>query len=489
MNDEAYPERERWARFRFAIVGPLLAAPPAHGELHGALERLAKQTWHHPVSGEPVRFAFSTIERWFHAARSAPVDPISPLRRQVRRDAGEQRSLAAGLREALRTQYRNHPSWSYLLHAQNLAVLAEQERALGSMPSYDTVRRYMKSHAMHRQPRKRSRPHTAGVEQARQRLEHFEVRSFEVEFTNALHHADYHNGSLKVVTRAGDWETPVLFASLDDHSRVACHVQWYLHECGETFAHGTSQAFQKRALPRGYLTDNGGPMTCAEVRHGLHDLGVTHHTTLAYSPHQNAKSEVFWASVEGRLLAMLENDRELTLERLNAATQAWVELEYNRSMHAELATSPLDRYLHSPDVGRDSPDSDALRRAFRTEVKRTLRRSDGTLSLAGQRFEVPSAYRHLSRLHVRYARWDLSRVDLLDPRTGEPLCALYPLDKNANADGRRRRLAPLPDEPATTASSAPPDEIAPLLKKLMADFAATGLPPPYLSTPDPEPES
>ena len=40
---------DRWARLRFAIIGPLLAAPPAKGELRQALEALAKKRWKHPV--------------------------------------------------------------------------------------------------------------------------------------------------------------------------------------------------------------------------------------------------------------------------------------------------------------------------------------------------------------------------------------------------------------------------------------------------------
>ena len=31
-------------------------------------------------------------------------------------------------------------------------------------------------------------------------------------------------------------------------------------------------------------------------------LGIVHHTTLPYSPEQNAKQEVFWAQIEGRLV-------------------------------------------------------------------------------------------------------------------------------------------------------------------------------------------
>jgi hypothetical protein len=122
-----------------------------------------------------------------------------------------------------------------------------------------------------------------------------------------------------------------------------------------------------------------------------------------------------------------------------------------------------------------------LRAAFRIEVKRKHRRSDGTVSLAGQRFEIPSRYRRLDEIHLRYARWDFSRVDLIDARSGQVLCPLRPLDKAANADALRRLV-----DPATTDTSAMPAAagIAPLLKKMIADYAATGLPPAYLPTAD-----
>ncbi|NEV65453.1 IS481 family transposase, partial [Thiorhodococcus minor] len=63
------PPRERWARLRFAIIGPLLAAPPPSGQLQTALAVLAEKTWRHPVSGLDVRFGVSTLERWYYAAR------------------------------------------------------------------------------------------------------------------------------------------------------------------------------------------------------------------------------------------------------------------------------------------------------------------------------------------------------------------------------------------------------------------------------------
>ncbi len=41
-------------------------------------------------------------------------------------------------------------------------------------------------------------------------------------------------------------------------------------------------------------------------------------------------------------MAMLEGEAELTLSKLNEATQAWVELDYHRKRHSELGTTPLD---------------------------------------------------------------------------------------------------------------------------------------------------
>jgi len=267
---------------------------------------------------------------------------------------------------------------------------------------------------------------------------------------------------------------------LDDRSRLACHLQWYLDETAETLIHGLSQAIQKRGLPRALLTDNGGAMLAAETRQGLSDLGIVHETTLPHSPYQNAKQEVFWAAVEGRLLAMLEGVDELTLGQLNEATQAWVELEYNREVHSEIGCAPIKRWVEGPDLSRPSPTTVELRRAFRAEASRTQRRSDGTISLEGRRFEVPSRYRHFERLRLRYARWDLRSVDLLDPNTDAILCPLYPLDKTANADGRRRPLEPLAAEDSVDEAVTPQSGMAPLLRQLLEEYAATGLPPAYL---------
>jgi hypothetical protein len=84
---------------------------------------------------------------------------------------------------------------------------------------------------------------------------------------------------------------------------------------------------------------------------------------------------------------------------------------------------------------------------------------------------------------VRYARWVLRSFELIDPHTQATLCPLYPLDKSANAEGVRRNRASAPVMPVTQQGEMPA-----LLRKLLADYAATGRPPAYLPKPPRDPE-
>ena len=472
---------ERWAHTRFAIIGWLLAAPPGKGELKAAIAELAQRTWQHPTTGEPVRFGFSTIERWYYRALRERTDPVGSLRRKRRLDAGEQHAVSDAVRQAIFTQYAAHKSWSVQLHHDNLAALSQTQPDLQPVPSYPTLRRFMKANGLVKRRRLTPR-RTDGAERAEARIADREIRSYEAEYVNALWHWDCHHGSRKVLNRRAEWVTPILFGVIDDRSRLACHLQWYLAETAENIAHGLAQAIQKRGLPRAALSDNGAAMTAAEITQGLARLGILHQRTLPYSPYMNAKQEAFWGPVEGRLMAMLEHVPDLTLALLNEATQAWVEQDYNGKRHSDLGEAPMTRFLAGPTVARPSPDSDTLRLAFTRSDTRTQRRSDGTIVINGRRFELPNRYRHLTRIEVRYAEWDLSTVHLVDAQTGAALARLYPQDKTLNASGLRRSLDPVSTatgKPELT-PAAPAPTIPPLLARMLDRQAASALAPPYL---------
>jgi len=172
ITSDDLPQRDRWARLRFAIIGPLLAAPPAAGELREALNILAAKVWRHPFTGLEIRFGCSTLERWYYAAKKA-ADPVQALRNQVRGDIGRFPSLSAEAVQVLTGLYRDHPGWTAQLLHDNLRVTLAT--AGTKCPSYPSVRRYLKAQGLLR--RRPLRRVSEGALAARDRLEQREVRS------------------------------------------------------------------------------------------------------------------------------------------------------------------------------------------------------------------------------------------------------------------------------------------------------------------------
>jgi putative transposase len=484
---DSAPARVKWAQFRFSVVGPLLSAPPRQGHLRAELERLAAKEWRHPISGQPKMLAYSTVQRWYYQALRERANPVDALARKVRKDCGAPRGLDAKLVKVIFAQHKMYPDWSYKLHRDNLKILVERDPTLGTLPAYRTLLRFMTANGLFK--RKRKGPAgSPGAKRAEWRFEHREVRSYESEYVAGLWHTDFHHGSVRVLRGEGRWVHPVLCAILDDHSRLCCHAQWYYDEDAESFVHALIQAFLKRGLPRSLMSDNGSPMIAGETREGLARLGIVAEHTLPYSPHQNGKQENWWSLVEGRALAMLEGVPDLTLAKLNEATLAWIEMEYHRSIHSAIAATPLERYLKAESVAREAPSIDELRVAFTCLQTRTQRRSDGTVSIGGVRFEVPSRFGHVKRIHVRYAQWDLARAYVCDAKTGDVIAPVYPQDKARNAElARRQKETPL-GRTASTPEDHAPETMAPLMQKYLADYAATGLPPAYLPKPE-EPQA
>ena len=466
-------QSQKLAEFRFSIIGNLLSSPPKRGEGLKEFKKLAAKQWEHPITGALVSYHWHTIEQWYYDARNDQLNSIDVLRPKIRSDKGRSRSLSEEVKKIIRERYGEYKSWSYQLHRDNLAVDLKN-RNISPIPSYSTVRRYLLSVGKYKV--KRCRNHNRpGYKKARRAQDGREIRSYENEYVNGLWHLDFHYGSREIITSTGEIARPICLAVIDDHSRLLCHIQWYLSESADDLIHGFNQALQKRGVPRSLMTDNGSAMTSAEFTEGLMRLGIVHKLTLPYSPHQNGKQEVLWGQLEGRLMAMLKNKKVITLKELNDLTTAWAEIEYNKSNHTELNSTPLNRFLNNSDVSRNCPDLDYLNQMFRREVIRTVRRSDATISVESKRFEIPYQYKHFRKIRIRYAKWDLSLMHMVSD-SGKILARIFPLDKTKNSSGARKIVETETDDKLTEES----DRLPPLLEEIVTKYNNIGLPPAYL---------
>jgi putative transposase len=409
--------------FRYGVISELLSRPPVEGELATRLREMAERYFVTPWDKESIKISVRTLERWYSAARKAE-RPSEILQPKIRTDRGNSRSLTEEHRSWLMDYRMRFPSWSVQLLFDNM-MFAEMK---SKIPSYSTVLRYLKKQGFHVYS-SRNKKHKAK-----------EIRSYEVEFVGQMWHMDFHKGSRMVVTESGEFKQPICMAIVDDKSRLVCHVQWFLNETAEVLVHGLIQAILKRGLPRTFYSDNGSAMKAEEFKAGLIALDIKQENTLPYAAYQNGKQESFWQPLEGRLIKMLPKHKRLTLDVLNAVTQAWVEQDYHVKIHSEINQTPYDRFFNSTNVLRPAPEYNDLKCSFRMQVTRTVRSTDATLTLDGVRFQLPECYAHMKTLLLRYARWDLGEAEIICPDTHKSVGTIHPLDKLANSFGARKEI-------------------------------------------------
>jgi putative transposase len=187
---------------------------------------------------------------------------------------------------------------------------------------------------------------------------------------------------------------------------------------------GWRRPCKKRALPRSIMSDNGAAMSAAEFTQGVRgDWGFCIKPTLPYSPYQNAKMEFLWTPV----LRVACCPCWKVKRNSDTGSAEPGDPGLGRKGISPQTPCRTERYAHCnaickiPMWGRDSPGSTGIaQRPFGARAHAKQRRSDGTISLDGKRFEVPSRYRHLEYIHLHYAQWDPGGVDMVDERSQDP---------------------------------------------------------------------
>ena len=148
--------------------------------------------------------------------------------------------------------------------------------------------------------------------------------------------------------------------------------------------------------------------------------------------------------------------------------QAWIEIGYNRKIHRGSGARPIDLFVSAKNVGLPALDEDTLKRAFRIEETRRPRSSDKVIRIHKIPFRIPERFHHRKEVTVRYARWDLGFVHLVDSQSGKELERIFPVDKEANADGIRRTL----DNPVKVSMAETRNQLPPLLKEQIKSYEA-----------------
>ena len=352
------PRRRDIALFRYGLIREA-ADPDLTPAQRGQLVRALAAKEHRGPDGEWTRVGRSTLDRWIVAYRAGGFDALIPAerRRELVCDV-ELLDLAVRLK-------RENPRRT-ATHIVELIVtdLAGQDR---QVPSDRTVQRHFARLGLNVRP-DGSPPEAFG--------------RFEAAKVNDLWVGDVAHGP-----RVGGAKA-LLFAFMDDHSRLIVGHRWGRHEDVLRLEAALRRGLSSRGVPKRIYVDNGSPFVSHQLQRVCAVLGIRLVHSRPGRPQGRGKIERFFATVRSQFLVEIADDQLASLDELNRLFTAWVETRYHHRPHRETGQSPLARFTAAgiPHV----PSPAQLREAFLWSETRTVTKTS-MVSLHGNSYEVDPA--------------------------------------------------------------------------------------------------
>ncbi len=353
---EEQPTRraEDIALFRYALVREAADEKLSAAERGRIVRRLAEVT-HTGPDGTPTSVSRPTIDRWIRAYRSGGFAGLQPTPRRVEpRTPAGLLMLACDLR-------REDP-------ARTAAHIAEMITA---------------SHEWSPHPRTLQRHFRAlGLTRAALTGANIAFGRFEATRPNELWVGDALHGPVIGGKKA------ILFAFLDDHSRLVTGHRWTWSEDTLSAESALRRGILSRGVPATVYLDNGSSFVSKQLLRALAILGARLVHSRPGRPQGRGKIERFFRTVRDQFLIEADHSDIPTLEALEQRFVAWTERVYHRRVHSETGQTPLDRFsvLGSPQI----PPMALVREAFLFSEWRTVTKT-ATVSLFSNHYEVDQA--------------------------------------------------------------------------------------------------
>jgi putative transposase len=220
-----------------------------------------------------------------------------------------------------------------------------------------------------------------------------------------------HGPKLPDPAAPGQQRQTVLFAFIDDHTRLVPHAQFYWNEQLPRLEDCLKHAIARYGRPLAIYADQGAVFRAQQLDATCATLGVQRILAKPYSPQAKGKIERFFGFVRSDFLPELALVASVhTLDELNLSFLAWLEVVYHRKLHTETGQSPLDRFRQDEAPTVRPVDPLTLRNAFLYRVTRQAAKT-GHVNFQGNRYSVPG-YLVGQKVELRYDPFDLANVEV-----------------------------------------------------------------------------
>jgi len=317
------PKSEKVALFRYGLIATLVLERLSRGELMRRARELATLHYDIPWS-ERTTISVGTLLKWANRYRKGGLEALGPARRK---DRGKSRVISPQLAQLIERLMRENPHRTGTTLLRELALSSDDPTT--APLSAATLYRFLKEQ---------------GLTQ-KQLLAPPAHKKFEAEFANQIWQSDMMFGPY-IPRPGGGKQQAMLYAILDDASRLIPHAQFYADEGLESLLDCTRQAVAARGIPVRLYVDNGKVYRSAQLARIAATLGILIVHTPPYQPEGRGKIERFFRSVREQFLASLDLKQVSGMEDLNTRLDAWIQTAYHRTPHGGLApnTTPLQRW-------------------------------------------------------------------------------------------------------------------------------------------------
>ena len=363
------------ALFRYSVIREA-ADPALSTRQRGRLVRAICEVPHAGPDGVAVRVARSTADDWIRAWRAGGFEALKPKARAISPKVPDE---IFALAEALR---RENPDRTAAHICQIIAATN------GWAPNERTLQRYFRRVGL-------TRRELAGG--AGDRFGRFEAaRPNELWTGDALHGP--------IVGR----HKAILFAFLDDHSRLFTGYRWVTAEDTVRAEAALRAGLASRGVPQAVYLDNGSPFVSAQLLRACASLGIRLIHSKPGRPEGRGKIERVFRTVRDQFLVEAGHAAIDDIARLNQLFSAWVETVYHRAVHSETGQTPLERF--STGAAVRCPTAEALHEAFLWSETRTVTKT-ATVSLFSNSYEVDAALVG-RRVELVFDPFDLTRIEV-----------------------------------------------------------------------------
>ncbi len=383
------PKSEKVSLFRYGLIATLVLETLSRGELMRRARELAALRYDIPFS-ERTSVSVETLLKWARRYRKGGLEALGTKRRK---DRGRSRVIDPQLAQLIERLKRENPHRTGTTLLKELALSSDDpsSRPLSAASLY----RFLKEN---------------GLTQ-KQLLAPPAHKKFEAEFANQIWQSDMMFGPY-ISRPGGGKQQAMLYALLDDASRLIPHAQFYADEGLESLLDCTRQGVSARGIPVRLYVDNGKVYRSAQLARIAATLGILIVHTPPYQPEGRGKIERFFRSVREQFLASLDLKHVTGMEDLNSRLDTWIQTAYHRAPHGGLApnTTPLQRWQRDIERVRQLPPATDVRRLFFYRLDRVVRR-DSTFLLQNRFYEAPA---HLAsqKVEVRFDPIDPSQADV-----------------------------------------------------------------------------